>query len=91
MGPLQRSDHDDLRGWVWRLVLAFAVTVALLATLSASGALPSLDDAFGKPEKTASAQDQYRPGWGCGDRNHIHTGPPGRQYASPPPGCFKRP
>ena len=28
-----------------------------------------------------------RPGWGCGDKNHEHSGPPGRPDASPPPGC----
>ena len=30
-----------------------------------------------------------RPGWGCGDKNHTHSGPPGRPNASPPPGCNK--
>ena len=30
-----------------------------------------------------------RPGWGCGDTNHIHSGPPGRPGATPPPGCTK--
>ena len=29
-------------------------------------------------------QDQYRPGWGCGDKNHIHTGPPGNPGATSP-------
>ena len=28
-----------------------------------------------------------RPGWGCGDKNHTHSGPPGRPDADPPPGC----
>jgi len=28
-----------------------------------------------------------RPGWGCGDKNHTHSGPPGRPDATPPPGC----
>lgn len=28
-----------------------------------------------------------RPGWGCGDKNHKHSGPPGRPNADPPPGC----
>lgn len=28
-----------------------------------------------------------RPGWGCGDKNHTHSGPPGRPGANPPPGC----
>ena len=30
-----------------------------------------------------------RPGWGCGDTNHTHSGPPGRPLATPPPGCTK--
>ncbi len=25
-----------------------------------------------------------RPGWGCGDLNHVHTGPPGRPNATSP-------
>lgn len=28
-----------------------------------------------------------KPGWGCGDANHTHSGPPGRPGASMPPGC----
>ena len=28
--------------------------------------------------------DQYRPGWGCVDKNHIHTGPPGNPGATSP-------
>ena len=30
-----------------------------------------------------------KPGWGCGDTNHDHSGPPGRPGATPPPGCTK--
>ena len=32
-----------------------------------------------------------RPGWGCGDTNHTHSGPPGRPNATPPPGCTTQP
>ncbi len=32
-----------------------------------------------------------KPGWGCGDTNHTHSGPPGRPGASMPPGCTKNP
>jgi hypothetical protein len=32
-----------------------------------------------------------RPGWGCGDTNHTHSGPPGRPDATPPPGCPTQP
>ena len=31
-----------------------------------------------------------RPGFGCGDTNHAHTGPAGRPGATPPPGCAKQ-
>ncbi|MBW3538353.1 hypothetical protein KY386_02580 [Candidatus Parcubacteria bacterium] len=27
---------------------------------------------------SARHQDEARPGWGFGDRNHVHTGPPGQ-------------
>ena len=30
-----------------------------------------------------------RPGWGCGDTKHEHSGPPGRPNATPPPNCKK--
>jgi hypothetical protein len=34
---------------------------------------------FGQSQVGAAASDtdNTRPGWGCGDRNHVHTGPPG--------------
>ncbi len=28
-----------------------------------------------------------KPGWGCGDDNHTHSGPPGRPGATMPPTC----
>ena len=40
------------------------------------------------PKDTTSASGT-RPGWGCGDTNHKHSGPPGRPGATPPPGCTK--
>ena len=40
------------------------------------------------PKDTTSASGT-RPGWGCGDTNHKHSGPPGRPSATPPPGCTK--
>jgi hypothetical protein len=34
------------------------------------------------------ASSGARPGWGCGDKNHTHSGPPGRPADAPrPPGC----
>jgi hypothetical protein len=34
-----------------------------------------------------SGTTSAKPGWGCGDMNHEHSGPPGRPGATPPPGC----
>ena len=40
--------------------------------------------------KDGTAGAGTRPGWGCGDTNHKHSGPPGRPTtATPPPGCTK--
>ena len=41
--------------------------------------LPTTDPA---PPPTASDEDS-RPGWGCGDKNHEHTGPPGHDGPGP--------
>jgi hypothetical protein len=35
------------------------------------------------------ASSGARPGWGCGDTKHTHSGPPGRPAATPPPGCAR--
>lgn len=39
--------------------------------------------------KDGTAASGTRPGWGCGDTHHKHSGPPGRPGATPPPGCTK--
>jgi hypothetical protein len=77
-----------------RLTAALALTGLLFAALAAFGAARYATSAAAQaipPGGPGSAQYEYRPGWGCGDRNHIHTGPPGAQYqyATPPPGCAK--
>ena len=45
------------------------------------------------PARNVSAAESpaagARPGWGCGDTHHTHSGPPGRPNASAPPGCAK--
>jgi hypothetical protein len=40
-------------------------------------------------ETTEAGTTGTKPGWGCGDTSHVHTGPPGRPGATPPPGCAK--
>jgi|Tabmets5t2r1_1033131.scaffolds.fasta_scaffold05641_3 hypothetical protein len=93
MAPWNVGHREHADAWVFRLVLAAALTAALIAVLISSGGFQAIDEAFGKgdPKKAASAEYQERPGWGCGDRNHVHTGPPGRPDASPPPGCASPP
>ena len=49
------------------------------ATVNAPAAAP----------KDSTGASGTRPGWGCGDTNHTHSGPPGRPNATPPPGCTK--
>jgi hypothetical protein len=56
--------------------IATVLTIVGLAG-SAGGAL-AVGAAGGHPGGNGGAADaQYRPGKGCGDKNHKHTGPPG--------------
>jgi hypothetical protein len=74
-----------------RLAGAVVLTIAGIVVLAWSGAAADARDSAARTMAGALAQYQYpvdRPGWGCGDDNHTHTGPPGAQYGStPPPGC----
>ena len=42
------------------------------------------------PKDNTTGASGTRPGWGCGDTNHKHSGPPSRPDATPPPGCASR-
>ncbi len=45
---------------------------------NASGAgNASANNGRGDDRGSAPSDDGTRPGWGCGDPNHVHTGPPG--------------
>ncbi len=48
-----------------KFLLALAVTVASVAVISGVAI-------------AAKPDGNTRPGWGFGDRNHVHTGPPGQ-------------
>jgi hypothetical protein len=54
-------------------------TISNEATVNAPAAAP----------KDGTGASGTRPGWGCSDTNHTHSGPPGRPNATPPPGCTK--
>ena len=47
--------------------------VAALALVLAAGTMALA----GGGKSGSSGDKEYRPGKGCGDRNHVHTGPPG--------------
>ena len=36
------------------------------------------------PQASTVTTKPSRPGWGCGDKNHMHTGPPGNPTATKP-------
>lgn len=79
--------NGGLGGWLRRrlaLVAAMAFTIAVLTVLASVG---GIGYASGGKGQYAPGQYQYKPGWGCGDKKHIHTGPPGQYGAQPPPGC----
>lgn len=50
-----------------------APTVTAVAPTSSTGPPPA---AQGTPTATTGADEVSRPGWGHGDKNHSHTGPP---------------
>jgi hypothetical protein len=76
-----------------RLAIAGALTLAMLAALGAVGGLgyaasaakeaasavftPNKPDSASGGAKISAGGDEYRPGYGFGDKNHTHTGPPG--------------
>lgn len=71
-----------LKGGDKQMALASTRFWIVLAAIVASFAL-LVGTAFAKPNDNGT-----RPGWGLGDDNHVHTGPPGRSpNATPPPGA----
>ncbi len=68
-----------------------AVTAVVLGAVLWLGAAGYARDTVSRSVAGTLAQYQYpteRPGWGCGDKNHEHSGPPGAQYGkTAPPGC----
>lgn len=68
-----------------QLLIACGMAVAMLMAFVAVGGVSSGPHglAFAKGNHTAGG---IRPGWGCGDTNHTHTGPPGNPGATSPCG-----
>ena len=55
------------------------VTLLLVSGLAISGGTAGvIAGVGGSSGKSSAGKSQYvKPGKGCGDRNHVHTGPPG--------------
>jgi hypothetical protein len=65
-------------------VVTLALTALLIGGTTAGGIA-----AAGGGGNGNSASSQYKPGMGCGDKNHIHTGPPGNPDKNPATDCPK--
>jgi hypothetical protein len=63
-----------MRGRPMRSRLA---TLAIASLIVAGGTAGAIAGSGGGGNGKGAADSQYRPGLGCGDKNHIHTGPPG--------------
>ena len=93
LGAHVREARAARRTTTVRVALAAALTLGMLAALDAVGGLgyaagaarSAASSVFSakKPDsatgwtKVTSGGDQYQPGYGFGDQNHNHTGPPG--------------
>jgi hypothetical protein len=72
-----------------RLAMVTAATTVVLTALGGFGFAAS--QAVNSNSNNSPQQSAYpKPGWGCGDKNHEHTGPPGNGASNgPPPNCPK--
>ena len=67
------------------LGLAKPRIAAILTILGlAAGTGGALAVATSSSPNRGAASGQYKPGWGCGDKNHTHTGPPGNPRVKSP-------
>jgi len=97
---LSTVDPEGIAATVLSNLSTTAVTAATQASENANVAAENDEDATENEanendeispstEASPSGTSSTRPGWGCGDTNHEHSGPPGRPGATPPPGCDK--
>jgi hypothetical protein len=69
----QARPARSVRGRPMRSRALSLVLASLLVGGTAAGGIAASQNG----SNGSAAQSQYRPGLGCGDKNHIHTGPPG--------------
>jgi hypothetical protein len=78
-----RGRSYGLRGAPLRSrVVTLALTALIVGGTTAGGIAASSGAGGGN-----AAVEQYKPGMGCGDKNHIHTGPPGNPDKNPATDC----
>jgi hypothetical protein len=85
-----RAKAQAARGRSYRLrgaplrsrVLTLALTALIVGGTTAGGIAASGGGGGG-----SAAVEQYKPGMGCGDKNHTHTGPPGNPDKNPATDC----
>ena len=65
-------------------VVTLALTALIIGGTTAGGIAGSSGGGGGN-----AAEQQYKPGMGCGDKNHVHTGPPGNPDKNPATDCPK--
>src|SRR5438309_10574513 len=81
---ISRVDHPTWRFGFVKSRLATMFTILGLAG-GTGGALALANNGNGNGNGNGgAASGQYKPGWGCGDKNHTHTGPPGNPNATSP-------
>jgi hypothetical protein len=85
-----RAKAQAARGRSYRLrgaplrsrVATLALTALIVGGTTAGGIAASGGSGGG-----SAAVQQYKPGMGCGDKNHTHTGPPGNPAKDPATDC----
>jgi hypothetical protein len=83
---MARSASRQGRATLMKSRIATVLTIVGLA--GGTGGALAVAAAGGHPGGSGGAADaQYKPGKGCGDKNHTHTGPPGNpdNTSCPPP------
>jgi anti-sigma factor RsiW len=83
-----RAKAQAARGRSYRLrgapLRSRVVTLALSALIVGGTAAGGIAASSGGGN---AAVQQYKPGMGCGDKNHTHTGPPGNPDKDPATDC----
>ena len=84
---MARTSNPNRRfGFVKARLATFLTILGLVC--GAGGAIAIAGNGNGNQGKGkgngGAANGQYKPGWGCGDKNHTHTGPPGNPNANSP-------